>query len=394
MNEIKECEKFKDCTVKLLQEFKTIYDGENGKLPYHINLIDELHANENAHSRILEKLLNQKTHNGKFEILESFIDYLKEKGGDSFNTISIENPQITQEKERIDLWIRDENYAIIIENKIHWASDQEAQIERYIETTKNYNYKEKQIFVIYLPPTYEKEPENQSWGKYLNSDIRNERYLTLSFRIDILLWLKEKVLPNTKIKEVYLRSAIEQYIDHLEGIFSLRTINNKMNMELQEFLKKELKLGLQVKDADKDIKTLLAKKEELQNAIGQIDFLEKEVKLTCLQAWEEQLKKEFSDYKIDGNLSHPDNYPQVGLKFSIDGKDFSVLIEYEGSDIYYGIHYPSTTPSDELVKKLDELNIPFNRKSNWWYGYNSTSFENGYNDLKNLINEIIGKWHL
>ena len=30
-----------------------IYNVEKEKLPYHINIIDELHADENAHSRIL-----------------------------------------------------------------------------------------------------------------------------------------------------------------------------------------------------------------------------------------------------------------------------------------------------------------------------------------------------
>jgi hypothetical protein len=62
-----------------IKKFKAIYDRETSKLPYHINLIDELHANENAHSRILEKLLNQKTNDGKYEILTSFVEYLKKK---------------------------------------------------------------------------------------------------------------------------------------------------------------------------------------------------------------------------------------------------------------------------------------------------------------------------
>ena len=37
--------------------FKSVFVEEEGMLPYSINLLDELHANENAHSRILSKLL-------------------------------------------------------------------------------------------------------------------------------------------------------------------------------------------------------------------------------------------------------------------------------------------------------------------------------------------------
>ena len=172
---IQEQDNHKDLFL-FVNEFKVIYDKEIQKLPYHINLIDELHANENAHSRILEKLLKQKTHDGKFEILESFISYLKEKGGRHFSKIQIKNPEITQEKERIDLWIRDnKSYAIIIENKVNHAPDKGKQIERYINKTISYGFVEKNIFVLYLPPTYEKEPEPQSWGIYYLSDIYYDR---------------------------------------------------------------------------------------------------------------------------------------------------------------------------------------------------------------------------
>ena len=55
---VQEQENYKDLFL-FINKFKEVYDKEIQKLPYHINLIDELHANENAHSRILEKLLNK-----------------------------------------------------------------------------------------------------------------------------------------------------------------------------------------------------------------------------------------------------------------------------------------------------------------------------------------------
>ena len=77
-------------------------------LPYNINVIDELHANENAHSRILCKLLQFRDIEGRYRILESFIQYLAQSVP-SFGKIKIERPLITQEEKRIDLWIRDTN---------------------------------------------------------------------------------------------------------------------------------------------------------------------------------------------------------------------------------------------------------------------------------------------
>ena len=202
-----EHENYKSLFV-FLQRYKELRQKSEAKLPYHINVIDELRANENAHSRILAKLLQQKTPQSRFEILESFIEYLIEQKSTSFCNIKIESPIITQEIERIDLWVRDKTYAIIIENKIHYAGDKERQLERYIDKTiEKEGLINEQIFVIYLSPRHE-EPDIQSWGKYKGEF--KERYLNLSFNDDILLWLKEKVLPNVKQKDVFLRSAIEQ----------------------------------------------------------------------------------------------------------------------------------------------------------------------------------------
>jgi rubrerythrin len=133
-----------------MSEFEGQYMKEADKLPYYINLLDELRADENAHSRILAKLLNQKTPCGKFEILESFIKYIKEKAKektDKFEKIKINDPVITTQKGYIDLWIRDkEKYAIIVENKIHTEKDEEKQLSNYIEETMRNSFKKEQIW--------------------------------------------------------------------------------------------------------------------------------------------------------------------------------------------------------------------------------------------------------
>jgi hypothetical protein len=193
----------------LIERYKSLYRKLKSDLPYHLNVIDELHANENAHSRIFAKLLQQKTIENRYEILESFVEYLTEQKANFLQNIKVENPKITQEEKRIDLWIRDKTYAIIIENKIHYATDKERQLERYIQKTREEGFRDEQIFVIYLSPEAE-EPNEQSWGECKNEF--QDRYFNLSFCDNILQWLKEKVLPNIRLKDLFLRSAIEQYI--------------------------------------------------------------------------------------------------------------------------------------------------------------------------------------
>lgn len=270
-------DEIKSNTQKLIifiDEFNQIYSVEYSKLPYHINLIDELRANENAHSRIFEKLLRyQDAATKKYEILENFLTFIIEKYRikEDFRKIIIQKPFINQELRRIDLWIRDTDYTIIFENKIQWAKDQLSQLERYINTAKQNNYEDEQIYVLYLAPTYEKEPEKQSWGVYYDKDIYKKRYLNLSFKDDIIPWLKENLLSNIQTNNIYLTSAIEQYIDHLEGKFNLRTINNKMNMVLQDFIKE--KLGIKDLEPELAFKALDNKIKEVENVLSQLDVL-------------------------------------------------------------------------------------------------------------------------
>lgn len=202
---------------------------------YNINVIDELHANENAHSRILRKLLQYQDSFNRYRILESLIHYISLlEGKTEFANIKIQSPTITQETERIDLWVRDTKtkYSIIFENKIKGAIDQDNQLARYILKTINQNFDEKNIFIVYLSAD-EKKPADYSWkyeGQNYESKFKN-RYVNLSFKLHILPWLKEEILPNCIIKEELLISAIKQYIDHLEGLFWMRPSQKKIIMD-------------------------------------------------------------------------------------------------------------------------------------------------------------------
>ena len=95
------------------------------KIPYKINLVEILGANENSHTNILAEILRY-CRNGSYPFLRSFL-----------NSIivgevrpQIENPKIVTQIKYIDALIYEVGkYAIIVENKINWATDQEKHIE-------------------------------------------------------------------------------------------------------------------------------------------------------------------------------------------------------------------------------------------------------------------------
>lgn len=386
--------------IKLLTDFRIIYDDETDKLPYHINVIDELHADENAHSRIFAKLLRYKKNN-KYPFLENFLNDIC-----NFN-VCIENPKIEKVDScgRIDIPIFDKKYVVVIENKVtDKAPDQNTlkggQLARYIETIKN-NYARnlEDIFVVYTPK-YTREPSDECWENkdgFSYKDSFKSRFSSLSYKDDIYPWLKEKRLSIVEEKDIYLQSAVEQYLDHLEGIFSLRTTNKKMNMKLQEFIKQELKLI--DKNPEEAIEILSDKEMEMNNAIGQIQLLKSKYQIKIVenhfQQWEKLLQIDFPNLKIIGDKFEIDNNViNVGIKFSIENKDFVAIIECNNCDklnIYYGIGRQfvsnekfETTESLRRILNDNELNEP----EDFWYGWKYTPLESAYYQLKNLINQI------
>ena len=82
----------------MAQQIIQVIEAAKQKLPYNINVIDELHANENAHSRILCKLLQYQDIEGRYRILESLLHYIS-SNKQEFSRISFDKPEITQEKE-------------------------------------------------------------------------------------------------------------------------------------------------------------------------------------------------------------------------------------------------------------------------------------------------------
>ena len=397
--------------LNLIKRFKTIYDEDKANLPYHINLIDELHANENAHSRIFAKLLRFKENN-KYPFLENFLNEVCK-----FN-VSVEKPEIKKVDScgRIDIPIFDNKYVVVIENKVtDKASDQNGinggQLARYIETLqKKYGKELEEIFVIYTPK-FTREPSDDCWENKDNFSYKDGfklRFRSLSYKDVIYPWFKNVIYPwikNDKTpiidnKHLYLLSAIEQYVDHLEGMFSLRKIDKEMNMKLQEFIKNEL--GLQENNPIEAIDMLSEKEAELSNALNQIQQLkskyQKQNVVNYFEKWEESLKKDYPNLEIVGDKFKLDkNCINIGIKFSNENNFFVALIEcneYTKPNIYVGIgrHYASTIKHEtpEMLKRILTDN-ELSQTENYWYGWKYTSLDNAYTRLKSIIQDTVIK---
>ena len=383
-------------TLSFCEDFSLRIEEEKLKLPYHLNLIDELHINENAHSRILYKLLLYTNIEGKYEFLESLIAYIKRNARSSdFDKIQVIKPCITQEKQRIDLWVRDKDYALIFENKIYNATDQDAQIARYIDKTIACNYKLEDIFIIYLPQFSSKEPEPQSWGKY--KKCFEKRYINLSFRDNILSWLEDDVLPQINSKDIYLRSAIRQYIDYLRGLFDIRTIHKEMNMNLQEILKKHYKLDECSTDQER-INIIEEKIEEINEIYNQLESLKQhfhdKITKSHVTKWEKYVQKNYNDYYDEyvksrvgkSDLDNDDIF--VGVVLTLCNKKVVIYIEKDNGNLCCTIKYMNKYKISSLKKQLQDL-LPEDSDEYLWKYFDIDDYDGVFKCFKNVIKKCL-----
>lgn len=232
--------------VSIFEEYLKVKAEHESKHCFILNLIDELHANENAHTRILLKLLSYEL-GGKKIILQELINIINEHIGVAEMKINFSGKsQICGQYYSLDGYIKSsDGWAIIIENKINWAFDQQKQIDRYIETVINDGIAKDKIYVIYLTDDGSKKVWEESFTQegrntleYID-DNKTGRFVELNYRDDILPLLRKISLPD---EESILKSAIIQYTDYLEGRFRIRKSEKEYNKAMNDSLRKILKL--------------------------------------------------------------------------------------------------------------------------------------------------------
>lgn len=362
-----------------------IYNQEQLKLPHHLNILEAASVNENTHSKILSGILRQH-YDDEYTVLDSFLDtFINQKSEHNLKTVK---PHIQFNSDLIDIQIRDLDYALIIENKIYDAVDQAAQIARYIDKIRHYGFDSERIFIIYLTRDGTKTMSDYSWIKDSTNykELFEERYFSLSFREDILPWLKEKILPNCRLRDVFLISALEQYIDYLEGTFNKRILNQDMNTEIKNHIKTLLNLN---STQEENLLIIKNKLNELIKTQDQLAEVKKSIEIECFNKWLEDIERSFPELeKIDKSLDT--SFPKIGLRINFKGKRFSLLIENDGKNIYYGIgrHLASNELDPEAAEFLKPLLQGF-KSSQWWYGYRFSSYNEIYLLYKDLVNRTL-----
>ena len=387
-------EKEKDL-LRIAHKIGAIFKKECDKLPYGANVIEELHAGENAHSRILRMLLQYKC-NGDYLVYSSFLNLLKMNNRDVPFSISCYRPEFVNEEGRIDLLIKEyagqEKFAIIIENKVCGAIDQAEQIQRYIEKVELDGVPIKNIYVIYLTKDGEKEVSDYSLTEEarekLEMTLSSEgRFFRLNYRDHILPWLENEIYPNIPVKEELFLSSIRLYIDYLRGLFGENDLEKTVYDKIKNVMKEEL---------------CIEKIGDCLRAYNEINFLQSQITSVVI----EEAGKIMNDkFFIPLNEFLQTNYPEYEFEFAGKGNNtqnfwFDIHVnEWQKTKIrftsensigqYYGICHKdiNNKVDDQVVNGLKEK-FNYGYSSVWWPWYNKLKKKIESSDSENIWKDV------
>lgn len=296
LKNILEKQGFKDL-VELATRYYNEFTEAEKKLPYWINVIDAMNEgyrrsgkNENGHTRFLHDLLRY-TSNNTLPILNSFMNRFTNRKdikclpepdkiivNHTFN-INGRHPDVYINQINTENGL--ETISTIFENKIDYADDREEQVEDYIIGMYNDRHKDienasrdNNCYAFYLiadNSSKKKGDGHDELGRQKVSSnvlgrlISDNHYILLSYKEDILPWLKNEVLVS--LREEYLMLNIKLYIQYLDNKFELREDINRVKMEilnnigmenlsLNELFALQEGLSVKIKDRKKEIITI------------------------------------------------------------------------------------------------------------------------------------------
>lgn len=301
----------------LVENYHSKREEKLGELPFLYNVLEEVRVKENAHTRLLMRLLKYTP------ALLSFLAWL-EKKYTTFHSPQIDKPKITAEKHRIDGLIQEEGkYAIIIENKVCGAVEQEGQLGRYIDKCRELRYAQSHIYILYLFDRLGNDPSPQTWGEYKAEDFGG-RYLVLSYKDDIIPWLKTFLAEceATDEKTQVLREGVAQYLDYLRLLFKIDRYTT-MKSELTRFVEDELKLDL--RSSQEAIALLKDKLKSIDDLGAEVERL---LKYYRIKAWGKDTEQRYSSAKVFIDAEVGKSYPKFGIHYQLEGAPFVALAEY------------------------------------------------------------------
>lgn len=280
------------------------------------------------------------------------------------------------EEGHIDLLVTrerpDGKYAVIIENKVNGAVDQDEQLQRYYEQLRRRGFGHEEIVVCYLT-LRGGSPSVGSEGNI------GDRLRLRSFLEHIVPWL-ESALTDKEDWPSGMRAGMCDNLKHYRNLIK-RMLNNERAMQMNEKIfealqradKEDRLVSLEDIVVLKDsVLTLEACYRRLMQAkmfsavrrrLLQPDQLGREVDVTYHQAWGGYTKTTWKDDLHSADYAYGFSIGDVG----------SVAFGADGGGVYTGFWKPAKggeeTGRFETYVKQEEPSVFTGKSNTWWYSF-------------------------
>ena len=214
--------------IELSKVIETQRNKAKQQKPY--NMFTAWNMSENDHTKLLLALLRFQDSNRRFPLLNSFLNSFT-KGRDKMihyqhpsNVCIRFNPRYDKDDKHsfIDGLVLftagGKRIAVIIENKIYDAPDQQKQIHRYItHMTNDEKIAIDNVWVFYITGNGNKEIDKISYDISDEEESTNigRRFVTLNYESDVVGWLKDVL--KARIYPESITCMIRSYVEHLEN---------------------------------------------------------------------------------------------------------------------------------------------------------------------------------
>ncbi|MCR5850413.1 MAG: PD-(D/E)XK nuclease family protein [Bacteroidaceae bacterium] len=214
--------------IKIANKIEGLRNKPRHHSPY--NVFTAWGMSENDHTKLLLALLRYQNQTGRYPLLNSFLNRFTKGRG---KMIHYQNPSDViirfsprNDKDAKHSFIdglitfsaQGKRIAIIIENKIFDAPDQNGQIRRYItHMTEEEHIALDNVWVLYITGTGTKEIDECSYRPDNEDEATNigRRFVSLTYYEDIIEWLKQDIL-DLRIYPESLTSIVRAYVEALE----------------------------------------------------------------------------------------------------------------------------------------------------------------------------------
>lgn len=232
--------------------FKNNY-SYNNKFSFFMTIADQ-YRKENFHSDLLKVILDPKTTEiGNAEHLQNFLEIIGLNKNTFGNESSIKKyVQVEREEHRVDLLIKYNNpkskKAIIIENKINNADDQDNQLARYYKRLIEEGYEV--LSIPYITKFGGKIPDYKSWDekyqKYADVIFSNKKHLFFDLPVvgdknSILAFLNKCLQGNNTLALLF----VEQYKLLLNKIVEDTEVTKEDEQNIQQLFEDDQKSKIQ-----------------------------------------------------------------------------------------------------------------------------------------------------